>query len=140
MNTIDSMVDVYWTDNKSKINENFAEVNQAYTVTTAATPDTGACAVQFQFKDPTTGANLTSPISGLCYSSTSTGLAINEITSAATLTNGSVLALSATSLWHFITDGTGRVGITLTGAAGSKYITFILPNGKLLTSAVLTIS
>lgn len=140
MNTIDSMVDVYWTDNKSKINANFAEVNQAYTVTTAATPDTGTCAVQFQFKDPTTGANLAYPISGLCYSSTSTGLAINAITSAATLTNGSILALSATSLWHFITDGTGRVGITLTGDAGSKYITFILPNGKLLTSTVLTIS
>lgn len=140
MNTIDSMVGVYWTDNKSKINENFAEVNTAYTVTTAATPATGTCAVQFQFKNPTTGANLTYPISGLCYSSTSTGLAINAITSAATLTNGSILALSATSLWHFITDDTGRVGITLTGDAGSKYITFILPNGKLLTSTVLTIS
>ena len=87
MNTIDSMVDVYWTDSKSKINANFAEVNQAYTVTTVATPATGTCAVQFQFKDPTTSANLTSPISGLCYSSTSTGLAINAITSAATLTN-----------------------------------------------------
>ena len=109
-------------------------------MTTAATPATGTCAVQFQFKDPTTGANLTYPFAGICYSSTSTGLAIQDITSAAVLTNGSLLALSATSLWHFVTDATGRVGMTLTGSAGAKYVTIVLPNGRLLTSTVCTIN
>lgn len=137
---VESAVDVYWEDSTKILNDNFADVNQQYTVTTTATPATGTCAVQFQFKDPTTGASLTYPISGICYSSTSTGLAFNAITSAAVLTNGALLALAATTAWVFVTDATGRVGMTLTGAAGDKYITFIKPNGKLLTSTVCTIN
>lgn len=140
MQTIASAVDVYWEDSTSDLNANFAELNKQFTVTTTATPATGTCAVQFQFKDPTTGANLTYPISGVCYSSTSTGLAFQAITSAAVLTNGAVLALSATTLWAFVTDATGRVGLTLTGSAGSKYVTFVLPNGRLVTSTVCTIN
>lgn len=137
---VTSSVDVYWNDSKPTLDANFAELNKQYTMTTAATPATGTCAVQFQFKDPTTGANLTYPFAGICYSSTSTGLAIQAITSAAVLTNGALLALSATSLWHFVTDATGRVGMTLTGSAGAKYVTFVLPNGRLLISTVCTIN
>ena len=36
--TIDSAVDVYWVDNKSKLNANFQALDQSYTVTTTATP------------------------------------------------------------------------------------------------------
>lgn len=140
MQTIVSDVDVYWTDNKAALNANFSEANQQYVVTTTATPASGTCAVQFQFKDPTnTTVNIAHQLSGICYSSTAAGVP-SAITSGATLTNGTITPVVATTIWHFVTNATGQLGITLTSDAGSRYITFVLPNGKLLTSTVCTVN
>lgn len=142
MQTIDSMVDVYWTDNKSKINANFAEVNKAYSVTTTATPATGTCGVQFVFKDPTTGATIDYPLSGIGYiASTNTGLATKTVTSLAALTNGRLLNMATvTSMFQYTTTAAGLLGITITASAGDNYVVFVLPSGRLLVSTVCTVN
>lgn len=108
-------------------------------MTTTATPASGTVGVQFVFKDSAAVA-LTHAIAGQAYFSNSTGLAIAAVTSAAVLTNGAWRDTSAGYTGLFVTDATGKLGVTVTAAAGSYYLTFVLPNGKLLTSSVLTVN
>lgn len=108
------------------------------TVTTTATPATGTCGVQFQFKNAA-GSNIAFVIAGLCYSSDVNGVPA-AITSGATLTNGTVTPVVTTTIWHYVTNATGGLGITLTSSSGSRYITFVLPGGKLVTSTVCTVN
>ncbi len=108
-------------------------------VTTTATPATGTCGVQFVFKNAA-GVTLSHAIAGRALFTGSTGLAFAAATSAAVLTNGawhdSVAGYSA----DFVTTAAGLLGVTVTAGTGSYYITFILPNGKLLTSSVLGVN
>lgn len=110
-------------------------------VTTTATPATGSCAVQFVFKD-VSGNALTAPVAGTFYlSEVSTGLEVDTAdTSVAVLTNGAVTIMDTgvASYYQFITDATGKLGVTITAVADDYYIVFIKPDGSLLISDVCT--
>lgn len=142
---IKSAVDVYWVDNTDALNDNFDELDDkiddvdVLTLTTTATPATGTCGVQFVFTDANDMA-ITGIRSGIGYLSDSAGALGSAITSVATLTNGSILTIVTGRLFHWVTTADGEVGITLTGTAGSKYVTFVLPNGQVVTSTVCTIN
>ena len=108
-------------------------------ITTTATPATGTCGVQFVFKD-SAGAALAHAITGSAYFSNSTGLAFAPATSAAVLTNGAWRDDTAGYTGNFITDTTGKLGVTVTGGAATYYLSFQLPNGKIITSTALTVN
>ena len=109
-------------------------------MTTTATPATGTCGVQFVFKNAA-GSAISRATSGLCYVSSSTGLAFGSaITSLAVLTNGGLATLVTGSVAMFTTDATGKLGVTLTASPGSYYLTFVLPNGSIITSSVLGVN
>lgn len=113
--------------------------NLPASITTTATPATGTCGVQFVFKD-SAGVAITHAISGEAYFSTVTGLAFAPATSAAVLTNGAWLDDVAGTTAKFITTAAGLLGVTVTAAMGSYYLSFQLPNGKILTSSILTVN
>ena len=113
--------------------------NLPASVTTTATPATGTCGVQFVFKD-SAGVAITHAISGQAYFSNSTGLAIAHATSAAVLTNGAWVDLVAGYTGMFVTTAAGLLGVTVTGGAAGYYLSFQLPNGKIITSSVLTVN
>lgn len=135
-----SAVDVYWNDSKPILDANFAELNQQYTMTTAATPAVGSVGVQFVFKEPITGTTIAYPISGIGYIAVAAdGLATKAVTSVASLTNGRVLNMpTITSMFHYTTTAAGLLGLTITASASANYVVFVLPNGKLLVSTVCT--
>ena len=123
-----------------------AEINLndgvANSFTTTATPGTGSCGVQFVFKQADGATSITTPFSGFGYiCTTDDGLTTKAVTSIAALTNGRVLNIpTVTSLFHFTTTAAGLLGITITASAGSYYVAFILPNGKIAVSSVCTIN
>lgn len=108
-------------------------------VTTTTVPAEGSCAAQFVFKD-SAGNALTEPVAGTFYlSEVETGLEVDVAdTSVAVLTNGSVTLMDTgvASYYQFITDATGKLGVTITAAADDYYIVFIKPDGTLLISDV----
>jgi hypothetical protein len=117
-----------------------AEINAMDTaafvsMTTATTPASGSCAVQLVFKGAG-GSALTVPVSGILYmSELATGLTVDAAdTSIATLTNGVVTNLVSASISHFVSDATGKLGLTITAVADDYWIVVVLPNGKLLIS------
>jgi len=103
--------------------------------TTATTPASGTCAVQFVFKDAA-GVTMTTPVCGRFYmSNVATGLTRDDATSIAVLTNGAVTEMDAAhKAWAFTTDAVGKLGITITDAADDKWIVFEHPTGKLVIS------
>ena len=109
-----------------------------YSVTTTATPASGSCGVQFVFKDKS-GKVLNTPFAGQVYLSNSTGLAhATAITSLAVLTNGALTSLVTGKVALFTTSALGLLGVTLTAAApADHYLTFVMPNGEILTSGAL---
>lgn len=139
---VTSSVDIYWVDSKDVINTNLKALDQAYTMTTTATPATGTCAVQFVFKDPNTGSTIDYPISGVGYIATAAdGLTTKAVTSIEALTNGRLLNLpTVTSMFQFTTTAAGLLGMTITASASANYVVFVLPNGRLLVSTVCTIN
>lgn len=121
-----------------------AELNllrdQIASVTTSATPATGSCAAQFTFKNAAGSA--IGSIRGLtCYLSTSAGAITTGTSTMSVLTNGSLVELIDGRVALAQVTNAGLLGITLESAAtGSHYISFVLPNGGVLTSSVLTVN
>ncbi len=123
-----------------EITSTAAELNQLdggwVSFTTATTPASGSCAVQLVFKDGA-GVTMAVPVTGTFYvSKVATGLTVDALgTSVATLTNGVVTNLVTKSISHFVTDATGKLGITLTnGSADSFWLVFKNPGGELVIS------
>ena len=114
----------------------------AYAVTTTATPATGSVGVQFIFKQVGGATSITVPFSSFGYICTAAdGLTSKAVTSVAALTNGRVLNIpTVTSLFQFTSTAAGLLGLTITASAGSYYVAFILPNGKIAVSTVCTIN
>jgi hypothetical protein len=110
-----------------------------FSVTTTATPASGTCGVQFVFKNAD-GSAIASKRAITAYLSDSAGAHVTAITSFAALTNGSISSLVAGKVIVATTTAAGLLGLTLTGSAATYYVTFILPNGQLLTSGALTIN
>lgn len=110
---------------------------QVASVTTSTTPGTGTVAIQFVFKD-SSGITLTTPSTMLMYLSASSGLThATAATSFAALTNGAVTSLVTGQHAVVTTTAAGLLGITMVATAGTRYVTFVLPNGKLLVSGAL---
>lgn len=112
---------------------------QVASVSMATTPATGTCAVQFTFKDAQ-GVALTNITAGDAYVSASTGLSTVTVTSVATLTNGEIDTVVTGKLFRYITTAAGLLGLTLTMTTGSYYVTFVLPNGRLVTTAAIVVN
>lgn len=110
-------------------------------VTTAATPASGSCGVQFVFTD-VSGNALTVPVAGLLYlSEVSTGLTHNLAdTSLAVLTNGALTNVGGAGPSLFTTTATGLLGVTITAAADDYYVVFVKPDGTLLISDACTVN
>ncbi len=121
------------------VNQLVDDTTPVGSIATTATPATGTCAAQFVFKD-LDGNALTAPITGSAYFSNSTGLAYASVTSAAVLTNGAWRDTVAGYIGRFITTAAGLLGVTVTAAAGTYYLSFELPNGKIITSTALTVN
>lgn len=123
-----------------------AELNKLdgapFAVTMASTPASGSCAVQLTFKDAG-GAAVTAPVSGIGYlSDSASGLTHTAAgTSIAALTNGALTELvSKGPQFHYTTTAAGLLGITVTSGAGTYYLAFILPNGKLAVTGAVVIN
>jgi len=110
-------------------------------VTTAATPASGSCAVQFVFKD-VKGNTITSPVAGLLYlSEVSTGLT-NDLadTTLAVLTNGALKNLGSAGPSLFTTTAAGLLGLTITASADDYWVVFVKPDGSLLISGLCKVN
>lgn len=127
------------TIGSSSVTEVNALADMPTTVSMTTTPASGTCAVQFIFKNAA-GTTCSHAVAGLLYFSSSTGLAIAAVTSGATLTNGSITELKVGNCDLFITTAVGLLGVTVTASTGTYYITIILPNGKLSTSAAIVVN
>ena len=117
-----------------------AELNQLNggwaSVTTATTPASGSCAVQFVFKDAA-GVTMAVPVTGELYiSKVATGLTEDLLgTSLAVLTNGVLTNLIAKGRSAFVTSAAGLLGVTITnGSADSLWVVFRSPSGQLIIS------
>ena len=105
-------------------------------VTTATTPASGSCAVQFVFKDAA-GVTMSVPVTGELYiSKVATGLTEDLLgTSLAVLTNGVLTNLIDKGRSAFVTSAAGLLGVTITnGSADSLWVVFRSPSGKLIIS------
>ncbi len=108
-------------------------------MTTTTTPATGSCAVQFVFKNAE-GRTITGIRSFEGWISSSVGAPVTAVTSFAALTNGSVDVKVTGKIYNVLTTAAGLLGLTVTGTAATRYITFRLANGRLLTSSAIVIN
>ena len=108
-------------------------------ITTAATPGSGTNTAQFVFKNAA-GAAISRVFSGIAYISDINGAHVGTQTAFAIATNGSLTQLVGGKVIEFTSTSSGLLGLTLTGAGGSYYITFVLPQGVIATSSVITLN
>lgn len=110
-------------------------------ITTAATPASSSCAVQFVFKDAS-GNVVEAPVSGLLYlSEDATGLTHDLAdTSLAVLINGALTNVGGAGPSLFTTTAAGLLGATITAVANDYYVVFVKPDGSLLISDVCTVN
>ena len=111
--------------------------NRTLTLTTGWTDGTNGTGVALlTFLDADGGA-LTAPISGWMYiSEVATGLTLNALDTGAAASKGVITPNIATdfSMFHFVTNATGELDLTLTSTADSYWIVFTQGNGSLLIS------
>lgn len=108
-------------------------------IATATTPASGTCAVQLTLKDGN-GEALTTIRSGIGYLSSSVGALASAVTSVATLTNGSITQLVTGRIFHWVSKADGTLGITVTGAASTYYVSLVLPDGTVVTSSAIVVN
>lgn len=108
-------------------------------IDTATTPASGTCAVQFTLNDAD-GDPLTAIQAGLGYLSDSDGALVAAGTSVETLTNGSISTLVIGQVFMWVSKADGTLGVTLTAAAASYYITLVAPNGTILVSDEIVVN
>lgn len=127
--------------NFDNIQSNFTELysGKLSGMSTATTPASGTCAVQFVMLDDA-GIALAAIQSGIGYLSNAAGVMVTAGTSVATLTNGSISTLVTGQVFQWITDATGKLGVTLTAGAATYYMSIVLPNGKIITSSAIVVS
>lgn len=155
---IESAVDTYWVDSKDELNANFTELYAApgaattatvgelntldgvlYSFTTATVPATGTCALTIQLGDASPAA-IAGVRAGIGYISDSVGGIGTAITSVAQLTKGEIKTLVTGSVFLWTCNSSGQLDMTLTGAAGSYYVSVVLPNGKYFRSEACVIN
>ena len=115
-------------------------IDSAYTAVITVTTGTTTCTVQIQLKD-FAGNDLT--VRGIIHfyiSTDATGDAFGAVASVASGTDGDVLEVLATGQYYMaVSETDGDIDIVLTGTAdGDEYLNVVLPNGKVVTSDVMT--
>lgn len=113
--------------------------NAIASVTTVATPASGSVGVQFTFKDAA-GVAVRGVRALTAYLSSAAGAHVAAQTSFAALVNGSLSELTAGKVALITTTAAGLAGITLTAATGDYYVSFVLPDGRIITSSILTVN
>lgn len=120
-----------------------AEVNTLHdevaSMTTTATPATGSNAVQFVLKNAAGVAISTARLLHWFVSDVN-GVPATAVTSVVTLTNGVIVTTKTGAVGIATTSAAGLLGATLTMTTGSYYLSFVLPNGTIITSSVLTVN
>lgn len=114
-------------------------VDCAYDCKITVTTGTTTCAVEIQLKD-FAGNNLTVKNCVAAYISTgSTGDTAGTVTSIVKLTNGDVIGADTTVSVILLSESNGLIDCTIDGTTqGSVYLNVILPNGKIVTSGIVT--
>jgi hypothetical protein len=110
--------------------------DEVASVNTSGVNNTGSNAVQFVFKNAA-GATISGVRGMMMFVSTSVGVLTTAVTSVATLTNGVVATLVTGQVAFVNPSAAGLLGVTLTMTTGNYYLSFVLPNGKVITSTVL---
>lgn len=113
--------------------------DEIVTMTTSATPASGSNGVQFVFKNRH-GVAIASKRAMTMWISDVNGAPVAAGTSVAALTNGSVDTLVTGKIANVITSAAGLLGVTLTAEAATYYLSFGLPNGRILTSSALVVN
>ena len=110
------------------------------TVSQTEVSASGSTTVQFTFKN-VAGTAITGIRNMLMWLSDSAGAPVSAATSLAVATNGAVTTLVVGQFSNVQCSAAGLLGVTVTVAgATTKYLSFKLPDGKVLTSTVLTIN
>lgn len=111
-----------------------------YTLTTVSTtPASGSCAVQLALKD--VAGNALARRTGACmFLSDVNGAIVAAVTSLAALTNGTLAQTTTGQVAQISTTSTGLIGVTVTAAAATYYLTIVAPGGYLLTSAAIVVN
>ena len=108
-------------------------------MTQVSTPASGTNGTQFVFTNAD-GVAIASARTLEAYISDVNGLPVAAITSFAALTNGSVDLKIVGKIYNVMTTAAGLLGITFTGSAATRYVTFVLPNGLRLISTAIVIN
>lgn len=124
------------TTTTAELNTLADEITQ---MTTTGVPASGTNGVQFVFKNAA-GAAVGSRRGMLMILTDVNGDVVTAGTSVAALVNGKVVTLVIGQVALVECSAAGLLGVTLTHAAGTYYLTFVLPNGKLLTSSPLVVN
>lgn len=87
------------------------------------------------------GDALTAPISGTMYfSEVATGLTVDALDTGVTAAKGVINAVVAATAFHFVTNATGELDLTLTSTADSYWVVFSNPDGSLVISDEMAIT
>lgn len=102
-------------------------------------PATGSCTVKIRLLDYDNN-----PINYLtwfkCYVSTSSGVLSTAVTSLSTATTGVGVEIVTGRILEGTTDINGVFDVTLTGSAGTYYLSVVLPNGHRFTTTSLVVN
>ncbi len=114
-------------------------VDQITSMTTTATPGTGSNGVQFVFKNGA-GNAVTGVRRITSWISDSAGAPVTAVTSFVALTNGNVDLIVTGKIYACQTTAAGLLGLTVTGSAATRYVSFQLNDGTILTSSAIVIN
>lgn len=109
------------------------------TVDQVSTPASGTNGTQFTFKNAK-GEAISTIRSLEAWISDANGAPVTAITSFAALTNGNVDVIVVGKIYNVQCTAAGLLGITFTGSAATRYVTFRLPSGRLLVSGAIVIN
>lgn len=110
-----------------------------HSVDQVSTPASGTNGTQFTFKN-SKGEAISSIRSLEAWISDVNGAPVTAITSFAALTNGNVDVKVVGKIYNVQCTAAGLLGITFTGSAATRYVTFRMPSGRLLVSGAIVIN
>lgn len=121
-----------------------AEINalagEIASVSQVSTPASGSNGTQFTFKNAA-GVAVSGVRTMLAYISTDAGVQAAAVDGLAVLTNGGLTELVTGKTCVVTTTSAGLLGVTLTeSSASSYYLSFVLPNGRVITSTALVVN
>lgn len=108
-------------------------------MTTSATPASGSNTVQFVFKNGA-GNAITGIRRMTAWISDINGAPVTAVTSFAAATNGNVDLMIVGKIYAVQCTAAGLLGLLVTGSAATRYVSFQLTDGTILTSSAIVIN